>query len=764
MTTQGGQLTNAFNGPATSNIAKGQLAVPLYKFTLSSPDSALDVKKMAFTISKQTGSSCKVVGSSGTRYFRSIKVVNTDTGVTMMGPQETGSTSSTGETMTFTDTMTLTAGQSMNLALVADLYNGLDDVSGEFSGASNCGYKASMAAFGSTDVRVVDTGEFLSTSKIVPNAAVTGNEMTVKTSGLDISLAANPVTGTIVKKQTNADVAGIVLTAAAQSDITITSLTLTGQAKVGLSSCASLDGGSAACYSNFATLVTSLSLWDGAVQVGQAKSPDTTTGAAQISNMNLVIPKGTSKTLTVKASLSSSVTNTTTAAGYDQIAVGINATSDVQAQDKDANTVSPTLSTGLQNQADTTASPSVKQSILYAGTITVQADAHPASAIVMAGKSGWVPLARYKATAQYEAATIERIAVTSTGGGDNSNFLAVAIAQGGAVKAQDTLPSGITGTKDIDLSASPITVPKDGSVNFEVWAQLANVQSSSSVSGATTGVARSGHRPGIGLNSSLTSGEWDSNYTSMLNMKVTGAASGERLYAATGASAGNSMVLRKSQPVVTKQSLSSTTLANVDQDLLKFQIAADNNGSIAWKQVILQYSKTSNVSLSNFRLRRGSSDVTLADYAVTADKGFAGNSTGDVEAGTLPAASTTGYIVVSMTNEESISGSGNIYTLHATVAGAASGESVTLSFYRDTTNTVATGYLSSSVAVTGIASSANIFHIDTTAAPSAGAGATGTFVWSDNSEIPHSSAIQTSRDWTNDVYVQDLSQSQSLTL
>ena len=764
VTTQGGQLTNAFNGPATTNIAKGQLGVPLYKFALSSPDNTLEVRKMVFTITKTAGTGCTVVGAGGVDYFRSIKVKNLDTGTTVMGPLEmSAAASSTTATLTFTDSFNISAGQSLNLALVSDLYSGSDDGAAYFSSTGLCEYKAAFAAFGSSDVRVVDTGEFLATSKIVPNTDVTGNALTVKTSSLTVSLASNPVSGTVVKKQADVPVAGLVLAASAQSDITVTSLTLAGQADLVTSGCNSEDFGGAACnLTNFDDRVTSLALFDGATQVGLAKSPDATTGKAQISNMNLVIPKGTSKTLTVKATFSSTASST---ADYDQVAVGIAEAADVSAQDQDSNTVTASLDASVTAQA-TGAAPSVIQTVRANGSLTIAADAHPASNIVVAGKDAWIPMAQYKATAQYEAIALDRIALyaSSTAGltGDNADFAAVAIAMNGAVKGEGLFSSGATGTKDIDLSANPITVPKDSSVNFQVWVKLAGVQASSSVSGATTGVSRSGHTPAVGLTNNLQTGEWSSSYASKENIRATGLASGERLYTASGSAHGNAMVLRKSMPIVTKQSLSSATLSNTDQDLIKWQIAADSAGSIAWKQVIFQVTKSDGVTLTNFRLRRGGTDVALADYSIVN-----GSSTADLETGSIISGITDStFVVVAMTGEESISGSGNVYTLHATVSGAASGRSVTTSFYRDATNPIVTGYLLATTGFGGLGSDAGIFSIDTSVAPG-GADATGTFVWADFSEVPHSSAVggsSGSRDWTNDLYVSDLSQTQTLSL
>jgi hypothetical protein len=766
VTTQGGQLTNAFNGPATTNVAKGQLGVPLYKFSLTSPDNSLEIRKMAFSLANVTGGACKLYGSSSTAYFRSLKIKNLDTGATLMGPQELSTTgSNVSQTLTYTDSFSISAGQTLNLAFVADLANN-EDTSGDFFTNGNCAYQASFVAFGPNDVRVTDTGEFLDMSKIVPNTTVTGNVLTVKSSSLNVALASTPVTGTVVKKSANVPVAGLTLAASAQSDVTVTSFVLTGQASI---------AGAAPTAAAFATRVTSLALFDGTTQIGLARAPDTTTGRATVSNMNLLIAKGTSKNLTVVATRASQASTTTN----DWISVGVSAASDVTAQDQDSNTVSPTISallgTGAAGQLSTSllSLPSVRQVILKNGTLTVQADSHPVSSIVVAGKDAWVPLAQYKATAQYENMNIDRIAVlaSSTAGftSDNSDFTAVAIATGGAVKGQDVFSSGATGTKDIDLSTNVLVVPKDTSVDFQVWGKLSGIQASSTVSGATAGVTRSGHAPAVGLQSGLQTGEWNSNYASSLNIRATGAASGELVMAATGAQMGNSMILRKSVPIVTKQSLSSTTLANVDQDLIKFQIAADSAGSIAWKQVVFAVSKTSAVSLSNFRLRRGATDLDTSVYAVTAatSTGSAVDLTGAT--GSL-AAGVAGNIVVSFKpgQEESISGSGNVYTLHATVSGAVAGQNVTVSFVREATSAVVTGYLTNgTVSTLTAASSPNVFNIDTAKSPSGVASYAGTFLWSDNSEVPHSQAIGSaggSSDWSNDYLVTDLSQSQTLSL
>jgi hypothetical protein len=770
VTTQGGQFTNTFNGPATQNIAKGLLQVPLYKFALTSPDNTFEIRNIAFTVARVNGSgaSCRVFGSNSTVYFRNLKVVKMDangaiTG-TFMGPKELTQSSSATGTVTFSDSNNIMAGTTLNLALVADLASS-EDASGEFFANGNCSYNASFTAFGSSDIRDSQTGEFLATSKIVPNNNVTGNALTVKSSSLALALASNPGSGTVVKKQSGVAVGGITLEASNQSDVKVTSLSVSGKASL---------AGAAYSASDFATRVTAISLWDGEVQVGDAKAPDTTTGKAQVTNMNFTIPKGTTKTLTVKATFSSSVATT---APFDRVAVGVGSPStDISAQDQEANTVTPTVGTTLGGASPVAASqlgtnPPVVQEVRPNGVLTVQTEAHPVSNIVVANSGAWTPLARYRAVAQYEDVEIDRIAVfassTVATNADNADYAEVAIASGNAVKGMNQLSSGVTGTKDIDLTTGKIIVPKDGNVTFEIWGKMAAL-TPSSTNAATSGLARSGHLPAIGLRSGLTTDEWDSNYASSLNIRSTGKASGERLYAGTTqASHGNVMVLRKSVPVVAKQALSST-LSNTTLNVFKFNVTA-NGGPMAWKQMMFQLSVQNcsscgnQLQLSNWKLLEGSVEYPTGQYAIT---GVTSGAAVNLKTGS--AASTTNFVIVSFAPGYEASLTLNetkTYTLTATISGSGSGANATLSFYRDPTAPVVTAYLSSTGAFGGVPSSANIFHLDTAVAPDNTANATGTFVWSDLVEPGHSREIGTSngtRDWTNDVYVQSLNDSQSL--
>lgn len=763
VTTLGGQLTVSFNGPTTQNVAKGSQSVKLYDFALTSAENQLEIKKIVMMLGQTNGG--KVAGGTNA-YFRNLRIKNLTSGATVMGPISIAVTSAATSTLTFTDAFNLPPNTTMNLSLLADLYSGTDDTNGDFAGKgfvaclNNGGTSCQTAGsiFGSTDVRIVNTGEYLATSSIIPNSAITGNTMTVKASSLDVALAGSPSSNTYVKKQAGIQTVGLVFNAGAQNDVLVTSVKLTGSATttVGLGgsySAALLDD-----------VVTSCGLYDGLTPVGLAQAP-ASDGTMTISNMNYTVPKGLSKTLVVKCTADSVIGDATNG---DKFAIGIAASTDITAQDSDANSItgtSLTATTGVTGNAGTSGQ-SVIQTVKSAGTLNLATNNLRQATILVAGGDVWQNFAEFKATAQYEGMTIDRVNVTSTGVA--AAFSAVAIAQDGVVKGTAVLPSGIAQNKDVDLSGNPINVPKDQSITFQVWGKLANIQSSSSVSGSaidTGSAARSGNSLKLGLAATIVTGDWDSNYATSFNVRTAGSASGDRVYTSGSSTLGNAFVARKSKPMVTKQNVSSNVLSQgADMDLYKFQVSADPGGPVAVKKMSFNISFTTNTNstlqLSNFRIRRGASDLSTNSVrilealgATQVDLGASGTLTG------ASGASSTHKIAVEFVSEETISGSGNLYTLHATVGGnVVSGDALNVSFNRTGGSTIVTGYLTNRfvTSTTGLVGP----HIDTSTAPANTEGANGTFVWSDQSEVPHSDAqggaAAGSRDWTDDVYVEDI--------
>ncbi|MBP6944519.1 hypothetical protein KBD61_01480 [Patescibacteria group bacterium] len=763
VTTQGGQLTVTFNGPTAQNISRGAQDVVLYRFSLASPESNLEIRNLRFKIASTN--SARVRGSSNTDYFTDIKVKNMANGQTLMGPTSlpaTLSSVSDSGTITLSDSFNMTTGQILDLAITADLSNS-EDADHNFFANGTSTYQVTLGPsstiFGSSDVRITDTGEYLALAKIVPNTFITGNTMTVKPSSLALAMVSNPSSGTVVKNSSSVPVAGFSFTAGSQTDNIITAITLKAVGDI---------NGSGASYTlaEADDVVTGCGLFDGDTQIGQSRAPDSTTGEMSITSLNLRIVRGTTKTLVVKCSTVSSVS----ASGY-RIAVGISA---VTAQDADANTVTVTVPAAISAQYAESGASRVNQNVISGGTLTITTNSLRTATILVAGNDTWQNVAEYRATAQNEDVRIEKIAVSSTG--DAASYQRVAIAMDGAVKGSaegEILPSGAMRYKTVDLTSSPINVMRNTSVNFNIWTKLDAVQASSTVNQATTGVPLSGLPVSLGIASGITTGDdaWDSNYNDKMNVRAVGIGSGNLVYATSssmGATlSGNTFVVRKSKPTVTQQALSTTTLVSGQQmDLYKFQVSADSAGSVTLKKVTFAVSVStttgSSLTLSNFRIRKGSTEVPIADVIITDGVGT------NIEAGDFGAATTTPRVVVSFTNssgggEEGISGSGTVYTLVATTAGPiVAGDQVTTSIDRsgDISAGNVTGYLTSTYSGSLVGP-----NLDTAIAP--GATVSGaSFIWSDQSEIPHSDQVGASggsRDWTNGYLVDDLTRSQSLT-
>lgn len=741
LSTKGGQLTVAFNGPATQNVAKGQNGVVLYNFALTSQSSQLEIRNMSIVLgSIDGGRVCPGSGNTCTDdFFKNVRIVDTATGQALQGPTSASAGTITGtgatSTLSYSNSVYLQVGQTRNLSVLADLANSDD------SSFKDHSYNVTFSAFGSNDIRVVDTGEYLVPStSVVPSSAITGNTLTVKSASLSATLASNPSSMTVVKKQQNVPALGINFQSGAQSDVTVTAVKVTGKS--------GYEGASAAA-SQLRTTVSSCGLFDGTTQVGLSMTPDST-GVMNFTNLNWRMVRGANKILMVQCTMGSVLGGAT----YDTFQLGlVNGSDDITAQDQDSNSVTATTSAQLAANG-TSSSPSVAITVRNKGTVSIVSDSMQQSTILVPPAVGqpetWYPVAQFSANAQYEDMRIERLLVTSTG--DAASITGIAIAKDGTMLGNPSSLSGtISGSQDLDLSASPIIVPKDNSVRFQLWARLASVRASST-SVAGTPAARSGNLFSLGIAAGNTSGEYDSNYSSSFNAKVVGLGSGERVYASGSTTRGNSFEIRKTKPVVSVATASSVLNNNSVFPLMTFTVGADSAGSISLKKLSFSFSKStttaSAMSLSTFKMFKAGDEMDSSLYTIVDTNGTALTS-----AGVWPVASTTGRIVVVFTNPEVISGQGYEYSLRANVAAALPGDSVSVGFLTGASATPVTGYLTSSSAATNF-NSVNLPgpNLNTTTSGTLVVTNPGTFVWSDRSETSAPGSA-TSGDWTDDLYV-----------
>ncbi len=383
------------------------------------------------------------------------------------------------------------------------------------------------------------------------------------------------------------------------------------------------------------------------------------------------------------------------------------------------------------------------------------------STILVAGGEAWENLGEFHASSiKGEDALIDLINVVSRG--DAASFEAVAVAKDGAVRGWSTLPSGKDKSVDVDISSNPLIVPANGSVSFQIWAKLNPVVPGSSVGGVWDGVARSGVIVALGLGAGLQMGEWDATYAGKYNIRATGLTSGKRIYASAGSDRfGHDFEVRKTKPIISHQALNSTILTGgADTDLYKFQVAADPAGSLAVKKIRFNgdWAQTvqSNFQLCNFRIRRGAQDLAPNQVKITDTSHGTDLWNGCWQKDTVNSA----HLAIVFTDEETVSGSGNVYTLHATVVGiVSSGDSVVTFFTRwaGIGPLPVTGWLTIDDGVESLGPDFgmpwNIVY---------GQEYDGAIIWSDLSEVPHSDGVHGSRDWTWEDLLEDLSNFQAL--
>lgn len=367
-----------------------------------------------------------------------------------------------------------------------------------------------------------------------------------------------------------------------------------------------------------------------------------------------------------------------------------------------------------------------------AGTLIVEPYNQRVSTILVAGGDAWQNVAQYRAVAGSEEVVIDRLAVRLAVGVSDS-VSQVGIWKDGALIGFNVFPTGIQ-TADIDLSSNPIRVPAGGTAIFQVVARLANVQASSAV--GSINIINGRRQIAVELGHDLGSVSWGAVYAGKYDVHARGSASGADLYAAYATAVPSTFIIRRSKPVITPQTLPTHTLSGAtDQNLIKFQVTADPAGAVALKKMTFRltmvHAASSTYALNNFRLRRGMSDVPLTDVRIVNAGGM------DITGTSSSVAGTDATVVVSFRNEDVVTGSGNLYTLHAFVNGmVAPGDKLITAFNRSVSGGAETGYLTMDGARAAVGTLPGP-HLDASIVADDTTDYTTGFLWSDLSEVPH---------------------------
>lgn len=370
----------------------------------------------------------------------------------------------------------------------------------------------------------------------------------------------------------------------------------------------------------------------------------------------------------------------------------------------------------------------------------IEAGAMPPSDIIVAGTDTWSHVASYEIVSR----RIESVFVMIDGFAEDTSEVAIAHrdpATGfSSIIGRGVLPSGENSGRTIILDA-----PLEMGDAFEVWVKV----------------------PFITTDPTLRPRSGDS-----FRMGVNGVGTGGGTFFVTPPLYGNEFVIRRSVPFIARQALSPTEIRNgTDQDLYRFQVSADAAGPISFLQIemqVLVHARAGYGEVCNMRLRRGWDDLPPDSYTIYALEVDRTGSGTVYESPCVYGRAGSGVVIIRLSEEQTVSGSGNVYTLHGTVNRFSSGDWITTSFGEpggvvrpDTT--ITTGY---------IIPNTHTWAIDTSPRGMPGTAPDWTrvragFLWSDLSDVPHRATVGTdggSRDWTNGYLIEDLTQSQTLVM
>lgn len=362
----------------------------------------------------------------------------------------------------------------------------------------------------------------------------------------------------------------------------------------------------------------------------------------------------------------------------------------------------------------------------------------PKSQIIVGG-SDWVEVARYVVSnAADKTIKISMAKVTQVNpDGDVADASEVAVASSYVIflTGSEVSADGVSFLFSKEKNGG-LVIPPLSSVSVDLAIKPATVVSSVAANGQWHGVARSGHSPTF----ALTGYRLECDVADVIRPVDTALP--------------NFMVLRKSVLETVQQPLPSNTLANGDMDLLKFAV----KGSGRIKQFVIRvWYKTADFAIGPFKLRRNGNEIVPTEFSIhftgiiPADDANAAN-------GILgPTVNSSAFATI-FTDEEAVNGECE-YTLHANVDLPQKGSYLKLQLEHipagDYWSKPMTGFLF----IPKMNSEVNQINIDTAdvAYEFNYTKFGGAMVWSDASEVPHSSALGVdggSRDWTNDAFVQ----------
>lgn len=485
VTLQGGVLTISFNGPTASNIGTDTADTVLLKFSMAAA-SNIEIRKTEFTLCHDPGGDTSFANSADTTNgwadLDDFKVVNEDTGVTVLGPQDgsaftvsdpaggTCEDSVTGAQKSFTDTFELSAGQTANFKVTADIKTANSRSGTALASGDAIQVYLDNYTDDTPDVTIMKysgTNTAVADADIVPQSDMAGPAMTINSSSLTLGRSTSVISQTVVRGSKDVKAAALNFTAGAASDMKVTDVVLSGYARDATSGNYTL-GSEGSTGISVANLVSQVKLYDGETLLSATPASNqlsNTTGTVTFNNLSWSVPAGATKTLTVKVDLSS---NPTSASGNDYFAFDIAATGDVTSLDSASKTVN-----GTSAGPNGTTSPSTAVTVANSGSVTTAVHSNtPAKHGVYWGQTGDVA-GIWRISATNEGQLIENLLFAEDDSGQQSDltnnaktaYLIYKNKAGTELTATSTFTGAGSASFGFTGNSRPY-VPKDGSLDL----------------------------------------------------------------------------------------------------------------------------------------------------------------------------------------------------------------------------------------------------------------------------------------------------------
>jgi hypothetical protein len=619
ITIQGGTATTIAkaNEVAAQNVAVNVSNQPLGGFATDFKGEAVSVQGITMTVA---------TGTAATGLLQSVSIVDAN-GAVVAGPVDATWNSGT-QTLTFTDTVTFPVGRAVYT------------VKGKVPTGAVTGATIAISSNPSnwTNPQGQTSGNTVSLSG---NGSFTMNTMTVRGASMAVAVSATPAATNIVAGGQAVTFANYQFDASQSGeDIRFSGFT----ADSDLS-----NGGNAGALSNLSScqIFDGNTALNGGSNIVNPSETATTTAGVNVAftfDNQVVIAKGTVKTLALKCNVSASVAANTT------FQFGIENTSTIAA-------------TGVTSGTSVTVTPTTQagqvMTVSGGGAAVVSTDSSSPSYTIAAGSSANenVVLGTYKFRASNEAVTLNRIGLklTNTASSSAADLVMVTLKTGGAngttIGTATFVGSNAYATSTL---SSPLNLPKDTDVVVTVVGDIASIGSSEP---GTTG--------------HLVAVDVDVN----TNTQGVGAQSGNTVNV-TGSTAVAGVRIFKSFPIIAKDSVPTNTASNGSQKtLLRFKVTANAAGDIGVGKVTLNVA-TTGVTVSSLNV-----------YAFT-DAGYATPVSGLRSDGALMAndvsAMAADIDVVASSPVQVTAGTTRYFAVMATVAGAAdSGDTISTSLSGD---------------------------------------------------------------------------------